>query len=155
MADREAREARKLRNEAEQALREKIASSNGKYTADDITKKGSNLRKTEAYRNFAAAQAAYDAADQASKKESNKAAAMVTKDMQIAAAQEAKKAIEAADKALKDYQQTALETAKIDAFEKAKESMKKMAEFGDVDWEGLGINLDEIKTIEQLTAALE
>lgn len=155
MADREAREARKLRNEAEQALREKIASSNGKYTADDITKKGSNLRKTEAYRNFAAAQAAYDAADQTSKKESNKAAAMVTKDMQIAAAQEAKKAIEAADKALKDYQQTALETAKIDAFEKAKESMKKMAEFGDVDWEGLGINLDEIKTIDQLTAALE
>ena len=155
MADREAKQARKLRNEAEQALREKIASSNGKYTADDITKKGSNLRKTEAYRNFAAAQAAYDAADQTSKKESNKAAAMVTKDMQIAAAQEAKNAIEAADKALKDYQQTALETAKIDAFEKAKESMKKMTEFGDVDWEGLGINLDEIKTIEQLTTALE
>ena len=155
IADREAKEAKKLRNEAEQALREKIASSNGKYSADDITKKGSNLRKTEAYRNFAAAQAAYDAADQTSKKESNKAASMVTKDMQIAAAQEAKKAVEAADKALKDYQQTALETAKIDAFEKAKESMQKMAEFGDVDWEGLGINLDEIKTIEQLTAALE
>ena len=155
IADREAKEARKLRNEAEQALREKIAGSNGKYSADDITKKGSNLRKTEAYRNFAAAQAAYDAAEQTNKKESNKAASMVTKDMQIAAAQEAKKAVEAADKALKDYQQTALETAKIDAFEKAKESVKKMAEFGDVDWEGLGINLDEIKTIEQLTAALE
>lgn len=155
MADREAKQARKARNDAEQALREKIAGSNGKYSADDITKKGSNLRKTEAYRNFAAAQAAYDAADQTSKKESNKAASMVTKDMQIAAAQEAKKAVEAADKALKDYQQTALETAKIDAFEKAKESVKKMAEFGDVDWEGLGINLDEIKTIEQLTAALQ
>jgi hypothetical protein len=36
-------------------LRAKIDESGGKYSADDITKKGSNLRKTEAYRNFAAA----------------------------------------------------------------------------------------------------
>ena len=154
IAEQQAKDALKARKDAEKALREKIAGSNGKYTADDITRKGSGLRKTEAYRNFAAAQAAHDAADKTAKEEKAKTSAMVTKEMQTAAAQEARQAVEAANKALEDYKANALEVAKIDAFEKAKQSLREMAEFSSIDWGALGIDLDEIKTIDELKEAL-
>jgi hypothetical protein len=44
--------AKKVRDEAEKALRAKVAESNGKYSMGEISQKGSPLRKTDAYRTF-------------------------------------------------------------------------------------------------------
>jgi hypothetical protein len=90
---------------------------------DEAGKKGSNLRKTAEYRAFRDAQSAYDTAKTATKSKKTEVGSMVTKEMQAAEAQEAKKAIEEATAALEKYQATSLETAKTDAFAKAKESL--------------------------------
>jgi hypothetical protein len=74
--------------------------------------------------------------------------------MQVAEATAAKEAIDKATEALENYRKTSLATAKEDAFEKAKESLKSIAEFKDIDWEGLDINMSEIKSVEDLEKAL-
>lgn len=79
---------------------------------------------------------------------------MVTKEMQVAEATAAKEAIDKATEALENYRKTSLVTAKEDAFEKAKESLKSIAEFKDIDWEGLDIDMSEIKSVEGLEKAL-
>jgi hypothetical protein len=79
---------------------------------------------------------------------------MVTKEMQVAEATAAKEAIDKATEALENYRKTVLATAKEDAFEKAKESLKSISEFKDINWEGLDIDLTDIKSAEDLEKAL-
>ena len=154
IAEQQAKEALKVQKEAEKALREKIANSGGKYSTEDITKKGSDLRKTEAYRKFAAAQNNYEAAQKTAKSEKTKTESMVTKEMQVESAQKAKEAIEEATKALEQYQRTTLEIAKTEAFEKAKKALQEMAEFKDIDWSAFNIDLKEIKSVDDLKSAI-
>ena len=146
--------AKKARDEAEKALRAKVAESGGKYSMDEISRKGSNLRKTDAYKTFRDAQSAYDSAKASTKAQKANVGSMVTKEMQVAEATAAKEAIDKATEALENYRKTSLATAKEDAFEKAKESLKSIAEFKDIDWEGLDINMSEIKSVEDLEKAL-
>jgi hypothetical protein len=81
LAEKEERDAKKARDEAEKALRAKVADSGGKYTMEEASVKGSKLRKTDAYRNFRDAQAAYDTAKQKTRAERTKTNSMVTKEM--------------------------------------------------------------------------
>ena len=145
--------AKKARDDAEKALREKIA-SNSNYSMDQISQKGSGLRKTKEFRDFKAAQSAYDTAKLNTKVAKKTTESMVTKEMQAAQAAEAKKAIDEATAALSKYQQKSLETAKTDAFKEAKESLKDIAEFKDIDWESFGIDLADIKNAKELEEAL-
>jgi hypothetical protein len=80
---------------------------------------------------------------------------MVTKEMQVAEAVAAQQAIDKATEALNNYRQTALATAQEDAFKKAKESLQTIAEFKDIDWGDFGIDLADIKSVEDLEKALE
>ena len=147
--------AKKARDEAEKALRAKVEESGGKYSMDEISRKGSNLRKTDAYKTFRDAQSAYDSAKASTKAQKTNVGSMVTKEMQVAEAKAAQEAIDKATEALDNYRKTSLATAKEDAFEKAKESLKSIAEFKDIDWEGLDIDMSEIKSVEDLEKALE
>ena len=155
LAEKEEKAAKKARDEAEKALRAKVAESGGKYTMEEASVKGSKLRKTDAYRNFRDAQAAYDTAKQRTKAERTKTGSMVTKEMQVEQAKEAKKAIDEATAALKKYQENSLKTAKTDAFKEAKESIKDIAEFKDIDWSAFDIDISGIKDAKELEKVLE
>jgi hypothetical protein len=120
----------------------------------EASQKGSPLRKTDAYRTFRDASAAYETAKASTRAQQSNVNSMVTKEMQVAEATAAKEAIDKATEALENYRKTSLATAKEDAFEKAKESLKSIAEFKDIDWEGLDINMSEIKSVEDLEKAL-
>jgi uncharacterized protein (UPF0335 family) len=79
---------------------------------------------------------------------------MVTKEMQVAEATAAKEAIDKATEALENYRKTSMATAKEDAFAQAKKSLESIAEFKDIDWEGLDIDMSSIRSIEDLEEAL-
>ena len=146
--------AKKVRDDAEKALRTKVEESGGKYSMAEASQKGSPLRKTDAYRTFRDASAAYETAKASTKAQQSNVGSMVTKEMQVAEAKAAQEAIDKATEALDNYRKTSLATAKEDAFEKAKESLKSIAEFKDIDWEGLDIDISEIKSVEDLEKAL-
>ena len=150
----EEKTAKKARDDAEKALRAKVEESGGKYSMEQASQKGSPLRKTDAYRTFRDASAAYETAKANTRAQQANVGSMVTKEMQVAEATAAKEAIDKATEALDNYRKTSLATAKEDAFEKAKESLKSIAEFKDIDWEGLDIDMSEIKSVEDLEEAL-
>lgn len=149
----EEKTAKKTRDDAEKALRAKVEESGGKYSMEQASQKGSPLRKTDAYRTFRDASTAYETAKTNTRIQQTNVGSMVTQEMQVAEAAAAKEAIDKATEALENYRKTSLVTAKEDAFEKAKESLKSIAEFKDIDWNGLDIDMSEIKSVEDLEKA--
>ena len=137
------KDAKKARDEAEAALRKRAAENGGKID-----------RRTKEYQIFKKAQASYDSAKVRAQEENKKADSMVTQEMQAAEAKQAQEAIDKANEALENYRKNSLALSKEDAFKAAKESLQKIEEFKDIDWEGLGIDLSEVKTIEQLEDAM-
>ena len=145
--------AKKARDEAEKALRARVAADKN-YSMEQISQKGSPLRKTKEFRAFKEASGAYSTAQTQTKVEKNKLDSMVTKEMQAAEAASAKEAIDKATEALENYRKVSLATAQTDAFSEAKKSLEKIADFKEVDWGSFGIDLSEIKTVEDLEKAL-
>ena len=153
-AERDEKAAKKARDEAEKNLRNKIAESNGKYSMEDVTKKGSNLRKTDAYKEYAIKNAAYEEAKKKSVTEKSVQSKMTTKGLQAEEAEKAEKAINEATNALEVFRKVTLETAKTNAFKASLEALTKMEEFKDVDFSQFGIDLSQIKNAEELEKVL-
>lgn len=152
--EKEEKVAKKARDEAEKALRTKVAESGGKYSMEDVTKKGSNLRKTDAYKEYAAKNAAYEEAKKKTTNEKTIQSKMTTEGLQAAEAEKAKRAIEEATTALEAFKKATLETAKVNAFKASLEALSKMEGFKDIDFSQFGIDLSQIKNAEQLEEAL-
>lgn len=152
--EREEKVAKKARDDAEKVLRTKVAESGGKYSMEDVTKKGSNLRKTDAYKEYAAKNAAYEEAKKKTTNEKTTQNKMTTVGLQAAEAEKAKQAIEEATTALEAFKKATLETAKVNAFKASLEALSKMEGFKDIDFSQFGIDLSQIKNAEQLEEAL-
>lgn len=149
-----AAEEKKIRDNTEAALRKRVADSGGTYTMDQVHEKGSPLRKTKEYRAFKDAQGSYDNTKQQIRTAETNVDSMVTKEMQVAEAKAAQDAIDQAAAALENFQKNQLAVAKTDAFKKAKDSLKEIAEFKDIDWSGLNIDFSQINNIEDLENSL-
>lgn len=151
-ATKEANAKAKAVTAARQALEEKIASSGGKYKLSDIDEKGSPLRKTKAYKEYKAATEASGAANKIKKSEADKFASMATFEQQKKDIQEVELRITKAKDRLQEFNNTQKATKEIEAFEEVK---RQLAELENIDLSKYGINLAEIKNIEQLEEALK
>ena len=151
-ATKEANAKAKAVTAARQALEEKIASSGGKYKLSDIDEKGSPLRKTKAYKEYKAATEASGAANKIKKSEADKFASMTTFEQQKKDIQEVELRITKAKDKLQEFNNTQKATKEIEAFEDVK---RQLAELENIDLSKYGIDLAEIKNIEQLEEALE
>ena len=151
-ATKEANAKAKAVTVARQALEEKIASSGGKYKLSDIDEKGSPLRKTKAYKEYKAATEASGAANKIKKSEADKFASMTTFEQQKKDIQEVELRITKAKDKLQEFNDTQKATKEIEAFEEVK---RQLAELENIDLSKYGIDLAEIKNIEQLEEALE
>lgn len=151
-ATKEANAKAKAVTAARQALEEKIAKSGGTYKLSDIDEKGSPLRKTKAYKEYKAATEASGAANKIKKSEADKFASMTTFEQQKKDIQEVELRITKAKDKLQEFNNTQKATKEIEAFEEVK---RQLAELENIDLSKYGVDLAEIKNIEQLEKALE
>ena len=136
---------------AQEELDKKIANSGGKYSKDQIMTKGSPLRKTDAYKHYKEAAKAVANAKDAYEAESKKSAIYTTKEKQAAELAAIEEKIDKATQALKEFNEGQKATAENNAFEEIRKSLEGM---GDLDLSKYGVDLKEIKNIDQLRTAL-
>lgn len=151
-AAKEARAAEKELLEARRLLDEKIALSAGKYTKEDITRKNSNLRKTDAYKNYKRASENAAIANKNKKDIDAIGATMVTLAQQKEALQQVENAILKAKNNLKQFNETQKATAESEAFTKIKEELLSL---DGIDFSKYGIDISAIDNVEDLQKALE
>lgn len=151
-AAKEARAAEKELLEARRLLDEKIALSAGKYTKEDITRKNSNLRKTDAYKSYKKASENAAMASKNKKDIDAIGATMVTLAQQKEALQQVEDAILKAKNNLKQFNETQKAVAENEAFTKIKEELLSLE---GVDFSKYNIDISAIDNAEDLQKALE
>ena len=118
--------AKKELEQAKKALDAKIAASGGKYTEADITKKGSALRKTDAYKAYKDAAQKYTTASASTNADSTALKGMVTPAMQAAELKKVEEAIESAEIKLQEFNETSAKNNLADALGKAKKALESL-----------------------------
>ena len=151
-AAKDARAAEKELLEARRLLDEKIALSAGKYTKEDITRKNSNLRKTDAYKNYKKASENAAMANKNKKDIDAIGATMITLAQQKEALQQVENAILKAENNLKQFNETQKAIAENDVFTKIKEELLSLE---GVDFSKYDIDISTIDNAEDLQKALE
>lgn len=143
--------AKKELEQAKKALDAKIAASGGKYTEADITKKGSALRKTDAYKAYKDAAQKYTTASANTNADSAALKGMVTPAMQAAELKKVEEAIESAEIKLQEFNETSAKNNLADALGKAKKALESL----EIDFSEYGVDINDIKSIDDLREALE
>ena len=143
--------AKKELEQAKKALDAKIAASGGKYTEADITKKGSALRKTDAYKAYKDAAQKYTTASANTNADSTALKGMVTPAMQAAELKKVEEAIESAEIKLQEFNETSAKNNLADSLDKAKKALESL----EIDFSEYGVDIKDIKSIDDLREALE
>ena len=151
-AAKDAKAAEKELLEARRLLDEKIALSAGKYTKEDITRKNSNLRKTDAYKSYKKASENAAMASKNKKDIDAIGATMVTLAQQKEALQQVEDAILKAKNNLKQFNETQKAVAENKAFTKIKEELLSLE---GIDFSKYDIDISAIDNAEDLQKALE
>lgn len=151
-AAKDARAAEKELLEARRLLDEKIALSAGKYTKEDITRKNSNLRKTDAYKNYKKASENAAIANKNKKDIDAIGATMVTLAQQKEALQQVENAILKAENNLKQFNETQKAIAENDAFAKIKEELLSLE---GIDFSKYDIDISAVENADDLQKVLE
>lgn len=154
--DEELKKKKDILATTEKELKRKIEESGGKYTEKQLTEKtpqkGPSIKKTDAYRAWKAAMDNVNVTSKGLEQAKLDLGNMATLEEQARAIEAVNEKITEAKKRMQDFLNTTKPGKEQTAFTEIK---KQLEEMEGIDWSSFGIDLKEVKNINQLKQALE